>query len=88
MSIALNDEVFAGVDLLCQHPEAGPVIRRRYGVRKKVLTGRFRFNLIYTIEPGRILIIAVAHQKRRPGYWAYRLRNGRAGSRPPDRQSP
>jgi len=57
-------------------------------VRKKVLTGRFPFNLIYTIEPGRILIIAVAHQKRRPGYWAYRLHERKAAPSPPDRQSP
>lgn len=34
---------------------------------------RFPFSLLYVIEPDRIRIIAVAHQKRRPGYWSHRL---------------
>ena len=34
----------------------------------------FPYSLIYSvIEPGTVLIIAVAHQRRRPGYWRKRL---------------
>jgi len=31
------------------------------------------FSIIYRVESGRILIVAVAHGHRRPGYWKSRL---------------
>lgn len=33
----------------------------------------FPYAVLYTIELDHILIIAVAHDKRRPGYWRHRL---------------
>ena len=33
----------------------------------------FPYSVLYTIEPGFILIVAVMHGKRRPGYWRSRL---------------
>lgn len=33
------------------------------------LLRRYPFGVVYRIEPARILIIAVAHGHRRPGYW-------------------
>lgn len=33
---------------------------------------RFPFRLIYRIDPERILVVAVAHAKRRPNYWTRR----------------
>lgn len=33
----------------------------------------FPFSVLYTIEPDFILIVAVMHHKRQPGYWRYRL---------------
>ena len=41
-------------------------------IRHKLIS-RFPYSLLYVIEPDRIRIIAVAHQKRRPGYWSRRL---------------
>ncbi len=41
------------------------------GTRKSVLRS-FPYNIIYLLQPMRIVIIAVAHQKRRPGYWLER----------------
>ena len=38
----------------------------------------FPYSVLYTIEREYVLIIAVAHGKREPGYWKHRLR-----SRPP-----
>ncbi|MEW6219610.1 MAG: type II toxin-antitoxin system RelE/ParE family toxin [Thermodesulfobacteriota bacterium] len=35
---------------------------------------RFPYSILYVIEPAEhIRVIAVAHQKRRPGYWRKRL---------------
>ena len=33
----------------------------------------FPHAVLYTIEPDHILIVAIAHGKRRPGYWRHRL---------------
>jgi plasmid stabilization system protein ParE len=33
---------------------------------------RFPFNLIYRVNLGVVEVIAVAHQKRKPGYWKKR----------------
>ena len=68
-----NAEVFASVHLLLEYPEAGPALGRSKAIRKKVLR-RFRFTLIYAVEPELIRIIAVAHERRRPGYWRARLK--------------
>jgi plasmid stabilization system protein ParE len=43
-----------------------------YGTRRFVLD-RFPFSVIYLDDPDAITIIAVAHNKRRPGYWKSRL---------------
>lgn len=34
----------------------------------------FPYSLIYKVQPHRILAIALAHHKRRPGYWYHRIR--------------
>ena len=44
-----------------------------HGTRKFVLQ-RFPFNIFCRPGEGEIVIVAVAHQKRRPGYWAGRVR--------------
>jgi mRNA-degrading endonuclease RelE of RelBE toxin-antitoxin system len=33
----------------------------------------FSYNLVYVVESDEIVILAVAHHKRRPGYWRGRL---------------
>jgi plasmid stabilization system protein ParE len=42
-----------------------------HGTRKFILQ-RFPFNIFYLIREAEIVIVAVAHQKRRPGYWSSR----------------
>ncbi len=34
---------------------------------------RFPFQLVYVIESTGVLVLAVAHGRRRPGYWRRRL---------------
>jgi plasmid stabilization system protein ParE len=41
-------------------------------VRRK-LVNRFPYGIIFAVEHDRIRVLAVAHLKRRPGYWRYRL---------------
>lgn len=43
-----------------------------HGTRKFILR-RFPFNIFYRPDESEIVIVAVAHQKRRPGYWSNRV---------------
>jgi plasmid stabilization system protein ParE len=43
------------------------------GIRSKVLN-HFPYNLLYAVESETVVIVAVAHQKRRPRYWQRRLK--------------
>ena len=51
------------------HPKAGVEVAD--GLRGALLR-RFPFSLIYSLEPGELLIVSVAHHRRRPGYWRRR----------------
>ncbi|MBK9326161.1 MAG: type II toxin-antitoxin system RelE/ParE family toxin [Hydrogenophilales bacterium] len=39
---------------------------------RKIPFSHFPYSLIYRLGDGQILIVAVAHQSRRPGYWTGR----------------
>jgi len=52
------------------YPEIAPVID--LGVRAKVLA-KFPYSIMYVIEGSVLFIVAVAHQSRRPAYWADRI---------------
>lgn len=65
-------EICRAENLVSQFPESAEEIRP--GIRKRLLR-QFRYSLIYSIEKDGVLILAVAHHSRRPGYWV-----GRAGS--------
>jgi plasmid stabilization system protein ParE len=43
-----------------------------YGTRRIVLQ-RFPFSVVYLDDPDLIIIVAIAHSKRRPGYWKGRV---------------
>ena len=40
--------------------------------RRQYLIWRFPYQLIYRIEKSQIIILAVAHAGRKPGYWKHR----------------
>ncbi|MGA7829696.1 MAG: type II toxin-antitoxin system RelE/ParE family toxin [Terracidiphilus sp.] len=46
---------------------------------QRVVLGRYPFYIVYRELLHDIQIIAVAHAKRRPGYWATRLQTGDEG---------
>jgi len=57
-------------DRLQEAPERWPMSED--GTRR-VVFGRFPFSVIYRVRADRVEVIAVAHQRREPGYWKYRL---------------
>jgi len=62
-------EVFATIQNILIYPTAWPVIEE--GVRR-CLVHRFPYGVIYSIEQEEILILAVMHLHRHPGYWKNR----------------
>jgi plasmid stabilization system protein ParE len=64
------DDVQRAVDRLRKFPQAGEVIPSGF---RRTLLHRFPFNLVYAIEDNVIVVVAVAHQGRRPGYWQSRV---------------
>jgi len=66
------DEIDAAIAAIEQNPEAWPAYD--HGTRHYLLR-RYPFSMVYRVEATRILIVAVAHGHRRPGYWASRLPN-------------
>lgn len=39
---------------------------------QRLLVRRFPFVIVYRVVAQRVLVVAIAHQKRRPGYWRRR----------------
>lgn len=54
---------------ILQFPGSGRPFGRRL---RRVLVPGYPYGLLYRKEPRRILIVAVAHLSRRPGYWRFR----------------
>jgi len=69
-AVGFSDEVDAAESAIARLPEAWP--RFDYGTRRSLLR-RYPFSIIYRVEADRVLIVAVAHGHRRPGYWKSRL---------------
>ena len=42
---------------------------------RRALLPRFPFALVFTELDAEVRILAIAHAKRRPGYWLYRVRH-------------
>jgi toxin ParE1/3/4 len=74
LGLGLGDDFYVEIEtalaLVEEFPEAGPP--SAHGGRRKNLD-RFPYFLIYVIENGEIVVAAVSHAHRNPGYWRNRL---------------
>jgi plasmid stabilization system protein ParE len=64
-------ELDHAVTSISESPERWPIHienTRRY------VFASFPFSLVYFVEQGKVFIVALEHQSRRPGYWRERLR--------------
>jgi plasmid stabilization system protein ParE len=62
-------EVLTAIHNIVTHPSAWPVIEDDV---RRCLVNRFPFGVLYSLEPTSILVLAVMHHRRRPGYWKNR----------------
>lgn len=63
-------EVNRAIALIVETPQRWPAYL--YGSRRFVLQ-RFPFSVVYLDEPESPRVVAVAHGKRKPGYWKGRM---------------
>ena len=61
-----KSEVDRSLELLNENPDIGAVVEAPY---RRLLLDRFPFGIIYRTRESTLRILAVAHQRRRPGYW-------------------
>ena len=61
-----KDEVRKAALRIAAYPQAWSVER---GDIRKCLLHTFPYKLLYSVEEDHILVIAVAHQHRKPAYW-------------------
>src|SRR2546423_5883612 len=76
----LSDLFFAAVGDAIQaiqaHPKRYPRpvgVRTKRNVRRFLLSG-FPYSVVYEITEDELMIVAVAHAHRRPGYWRKRIK--------------
>jgi plasmid stabilization system protein ParE len=70
LGVDFLSEVERAVKSIAKSPNTWPVIES--GLRRR-LVKRFPFGILYRIESEEIVIIAVAHLRRKPCYWKDRI---------------
>ena len=69
----LGRRFFIAMKTAVQHISKNPLLYRiRKAPFRRYRLSRFPYSIIYAIEPERIYIIALAHDKRKPEYWLKR----------------
>src|SRR5262245_12265915 len=64
-------EVVSAFDRIKQFPKAWHPYTEN---SRRCQTRRFPYAVVYQILPSEILVVAIAHMHRRPGYWRVRLK--------------
>jgi plasmid stabilization system protein ParE len=67
---AFAHEVEGAIALIAGSPERG--LTYLEGTRR-ILLKRFPFLIVFRVQHERVHVVAVAHGRRRPGYWTARL---------------
>lgn len=60
-----------GIQHICEDPLRPRVFEREV---RRFLVHVFPYAILYTVEPDHVLIVAVMHCSREPGYWRKRLK--------------
>ena len=69
LGLAFVAEFERTANLVLANPLSGGIFR---GSRRRYILRRFPYSIIYQIAAEELRILAVAHHRRRPGYWAQR----------------
>ena len=67
---ALIVEVRRTRDLISEYPLSAPMVRGDVRIRS---IARFPYRIYYRARPDEIVVIAIGHRRRRPGFWQSRI---------------
>jgi len=76
LGVEFFDAVDATIDQIVMLPDGGSPVPRMPAdlpVRRRAVA-RFPYHVVYLHAHGQIRILAIAHDRRRPGYWRERLK--------------
>ncbi len=77
IGLRLIDRAMRAVQEISQWPHAAPRFTTAKDgtiIRSKTIHG-YPYRVIYAVQPDALLILAYAHDRRKPGYWLDRLNN-------------
>jgi plasmid stabilization system protein ParE len=80
LGAAFTREIEATIDRILEAPDRWRFIDQDV---QRCLAHTFPYGILYTVEDRFILIIAVAHSSRKPGYWRHRLEPSGEQDAPP-----
>jgi plasmid stabilization system protein ParE len=69
-SVTFLSDTFAALERISEAPRRWPKYLHR---TRRFVLHRFPFSVIYLDDPDQVVIISIAHNKRKPGYWKDRV---------------
>lgn len=63
-------EIRQGVKDIARYPSLGQPFKQQ---TRRVFAKTFPFSIVYIQKPSEVIIIAIAHVRRKPGYWLKRI---------------
>jgi plasmid stabilization system protein ParE len=66
LGFLFKNEIKSSLKRITEHPDAWSI---EINEVRKALLHRFPYKILYSIEKDCILILAIAHQHRKPDYW-------------------
>ena len=66
LGLRFKREVRESINRIKKNPDAWPKER---GEVRKYLVHKFPFKILYSVQDQNIIILAIGHQHRKPGYW-------------------
>jgi|SRR3984957_18311811 len=69
-AVNFEDEFNRAISKVEEAPDRWPV---HFKTCRRYILHQFPFSIVYTNSSARIIVLAVAHAHRRPGYWRERL---------------
>ena len=77
LGAAFTREIETAIDRILEAPDLFRFVEQDV---RRCLAHTFPYGILYTVERDFILIVAVAHGSRRPGYWHQRLSHYRTNA--------
>ncbi len=69
-AVAFAHEIDAAIARIAESPLTYPL--GEYGTREHVLPSRFPYTIVYRVGERSVVVVAIAHHSREPGYWRHR----------------